>query len=233
MESNIFSEVVFTIGPVEITEVVITSWGVIVFIALLCLLLARGLRIWKPKRRQIVLEAIVEAISHTIRETINTDPWPFVPLIGGMWIYIGVLNLVNIVPHLHNPTRDLSTASAFAAISFMSVHYYGIKYNGLANYLKHYIEPIFILAPFNIFAELSRSMAMAIRLFGNMLSWEMIVAILLLLAGLLVPVPLILLSIVGDLIQAYLFGALTLVFIAGSMKVIEDKGLTFTGEDNI
>ncbi len=232
MQDSIFSKVIFRIGPVEVTEVVITSWGVIVFIAVISLVLTRGLRLWSPRKHQVVLEAVVEAVSNTIRTTVNADPWPFVPLIGGMWIYIGLLNLVNIIPGLHNPTRDLSTTSAFAAISFMAVHYYGIKHNGLRNYLKHYIEPVFILAPFNIFAELSRSLAMAIRLFGNMLSWEMIVAILLLLAGLLVPVPLILLSIVGDLIQAYLFGALTLVFIAGSIQTIEKSGFVVTDKNN-
>ncbi len=224
MKGSIFSHIIIKVGPVEITDVVVTSWGVIVFLAIICLFLTRGLDVWRPGKRQIVIEAIVETIANTIRSTINTDPWPFVPLIGGMWIYIGTLNLVNLIPHLHNPTRDLSTTSALAAISFMSVHYYGIKYNGL-EYLKHYIKPVFILAPFNVFAEFSRTMAMAIRLFGNMLSWEMIVAILLLLAGLLVPIPLILLSLVGDLIQAYLFGVLTLVFIAGSIRIAEEKGL--------
>ena len=228
MQGSIFSEVVFKVGPIEITEAVLTSWGVITVLAVLSVFLTRDLSIWSPKRLQIVLEAIVEAISNTIKSTINADPWPFVPLIGGMWIYIGFLNLVNLLPHLHNPTRDLSTTSALATISFLSVHYYGIKHNGVKRYLRHYLEPVFILAPFNIFGEISRSMAMAIRLFGNMLSWEMIVAILLLLVGFLVPIPLILLSIVGDLIQAYLFGALTLVFIAGSIQTIEKKGFVFT-----
>ncbi len=228
MQDSIFSEVVIRIGPVEVTEAVVTSWAVIAVLTLISWLLTRRLRLWNPGRVQVVLEAIVESISNTIRVTINAEPWPFVPLIGGMWLYIGLLNLVNLLPGLHNPTRDLATTSALATISFMSVHYYGIKHNGLKRYLKHYIEPVFILAPFNVFGELSRSMAMAIRLFGNMLSWEMIVAILLLLAGFLVPVPLMILSLVGDLIQAYLFGALTLVFIAGSIQSIERKGFTVT-----
>ncbi len=218
MNFGIFSEVLFRVGPVEITEVVVTTWIVMLALALSGFFLTRGLTVWNPGKRQLVLEAVYQAISDTIRDVLQREPWEFVPLIGGMWLFIASLNLVGLIPGLHNPTRDLSTASALAFISFMSVHYYGIKHQGLKGYLQHYTKPIFILLPFNVFGELSRSLAMAVRLFGNMLSWEMIVAILLLLVGFLVPVPLILLSIVGDVIQAYLFGALTLVFIAGSIK---------------
>ncbi len=231
MGSSIFSKVIFSLGPVQITEALITSWAVIVVISILSMILTRRLSLWQPGKMQIILESIVEAIAETIEKTLNANPWPFVPLIGGLWIYIGFMNLVNLLPGLHNPTRDLATTTALAFVSFMSVHYYGIKYHGLIRYLKHYLEPVFILAPFNLFGELSRSAAMAVRLFGNMLSWEMMVAILLVLAGFLVPVPIIILSIVGDLIQAYLFGALTLVFIAGSIQTIEQKGIVITETD--
>ncbi len=215
---GVFSNVVFKIGPIEITDVVITTWGIMLFLAVISFIATRKLSLWQPGKGQIILEALIEAISNSIRSYIGGNPWPFVPLIGSMWIFIGSMNLINIIPHLHNPTRDLSTTSSLAFISFTAVHYYGIKHNGFKGYLRHYTEPVFFLAPFNIFSELSRTLAMAIRLFGNMLSWEMIVAILLLLVGFLVPIPLILLSIVGDVIQAYLFGALTLVFIAGSIR---------------
>ncbi len=232
MQDSIFSEVLFQVGPVEITETVVTSWGVMVFLCLGGWIVTRGLSVWRPKGLQILLEAVVEAVEGAIEKTVNANPWPFVPLIGGMWLYIGAMNLVNLLPHLHNPTRDLSTTAALAAVSFTAVHYYGIRYNGLRNYLRHYLEPVFILAPFNLFGELSRTVAMAIRLFGNMLSWEMVVGILMLLAGLLVPVPLIILSIVGDLIQAYLFGALTLVFIAGAVQTIQKEGYIITDREN-
>jgi len=228
VESSIFSKVIFSFGPVQITEALITSWAVIAVISILSMMFTRRLSLWRPGKMQIVIESIVEAIAETIEKTINAPPWPFVPLIGGLWIYIGFMNLVNLLPGLHNPTRDLATTTALAFVSFMSVHYYGIKHNGLLRYMKHYFEPVFILAPFNLFGELSRSAAMAVRLFGNMLSWEMMVAILLVLAGFLVPVPIIILSLVGDLIQAYLFGALTLVFIAGSIQTIEQKGFVIT-----
>ena len=225
---NIFSKVIFRIGPVHITEAILTSWAVMAFISILSMLLTRRLSLWKPGKAQIVVESIVEAIADTIEKTLNANPWPYVPLIGGLWIYIGFMNLVNLLPGLHNPTRDLATTTALAFVSFMSVHYYGIKHHGAVQYLKHYLEPVFILAPFNLFGEISRTVAMAVRLFGNMLSWEMMVAILLVLAGFLVPVPIIILSLVGDLIQAYLFGALTLVFIAGSIQTMEQKGFVIT-----
>ncbi|RMG68494.1 MAG: F0F1 ATP synthase subunit A [Nitrospirae bacterium] len=228
MEGSLFSRVIFKIGPIQITEVILTSWAVIAVLCLFSVLITRRLSLWQPGKLQVVVESIVEAIAETIEKTLNANPWPFVPLVGGLWIYIGFMNLVNLLPGLHNPTRDLATTTALAFVSFMSVHYYGIKHHGLSGYLKHYLEPVFILAPFNLFGELSRSAAMAVRLFGNMLSWEMIVAILLVLAGFLVPVPIIILSLVGDLIQAYLFGALTLVFIAGSIQTIEHKGFVIT-----
>ncbi|HEB76263.1 MAG TPA: F0F1 ATP synthase subunit A [Nitrospirae bacterium] len=221
MKFGIYSEVVFRVGPVEVTEVVVTTWFVMLALAVSGLLLARGLSVWEPGRRQIVIEGVYQAIAGTIRGVLQRDPGEFVPLVGGMWIFIASLNLVGLIPGLHNPTRDLSTASSLAFVSFMSVHYYGIKHRGLRAHLRRYAEPVLILLPFNVFGEVSRSLAMAVRLFGNMLSWEMIVAILLLLVGFVVPVPLILLSIVGDVIQAYLFGALTLVFIAGSIKATE------------
>ncbi|WP_200763735.1 F0F1 ATP synthase subunit A [Nitrosophilus alvini] len=208
------------IGSVSIpvTESVVTAWGVIVFIAIVSFLLTRKLRVLNPSKIQIAVEGVVEAIYGALKSASPINAWDLVPLIGTMWIYIGMLNLIGIIPYLHNPTKDLSTTAALATVAFLSIHYYGIKYSGLKNYLKKYTEPVFILLPLNIFGDISRIFAMAIRLFGNMLSWELIIAILLLLAGFLVPVPMMLLSIVGDVIQAYLFGMLTFIFILGGIK---------------
>lgn len=204
---------------IPVTDSVVTSWLIILIIAIISWLFTRKLSITNPSKLQIFAEAVVIAIYKTINSVFKKDPWGLVPFIGAIWIYVGFLNLIDIIPYFHNPTRDLSVTSSLAFIVFLSIHYYGIKYSGLKKYLKKYIEPVFILLPLNIFGDISRIFAMAIRLFGNMLSWELIVAILVLLAGFIVPVPMILLSIVGDVIQAYLFGMLAFIFIMGGISV--------------
>ncbi len=206
-----------------VTDTVITSWGVIIFIAIISFLLTRKLSILHPSKIQIIAESIVISIYKAIESVFKKNPWSLVPFIGTIWIFVGFLNLVGVIPFFHNPTRDLSITASLAVIVFFAIHYYGIKYSGLKNYLKKYVKPVFILLPLNIFGDISRIFAMAIRLFGNMLSWELIVAILVLLAGFIVPVPMILLSIVGDIIQAYLFGMLSFIFIMGGIEV-ETKG---------
>ena len=128
------------------------------------------------------------------------------------------MNLISLIPYFHNPTRDLSTTAALSIIAFFAIHYYGIKFSTFKGYMKKYIEPSFFLLPFNLFADISRIFAMAVRLFGNMLSWEMIIAILIALVGFLAPVPIILLSIVGDVLHAFLFGFLIYIFIIGGIE---------------
>ncbi len=222
MNSQIFPEAVrqFSIMglDVPITDTVVTTWVIMLFLALFSFFITRNLSVSQPKKMQLFAERIVVAIRSALESSAVIPVWALVPFIGTLWIFIGLMNLVSLIPYFHNPTRDLSTTAALAAIAFFSIHYYGIRFGGLRNYLKRYIEPSVFLLPFNLFSDFSRIFAMAIRLFGNMLSWEMIIAILIVLAGFLVPVPMILLSIVGDLLHAYLFGLLTYIFIIGGIQ---------------
>jgi F-type H+-transporting ATPase subunit a len=116
------------------------------------------------------------------------------------------------------PTADLNTTFAFAVISYSMTHVFGIATQGLKEYISHYKEPTWILLPFHLIAEVTRTVALAVRLFGNMLSGDMIALILLGIVGFLVPVPFDLLHIIIGIIQAYIFGVLTLVFIAGGIR---------------
>ncbi len=222
MNSQIFSEVVWkfeTMGfEISITDTVLTTWEIIIFLALISFFITRKLSVSHPTKMQLFAERIVIAIKNTLENSIVIPVWALIPFIGTLWIFIGIMNLISLIPYFHNPTRDLSTTAALATITFFSIHYYGIRFSGLRMYLKRYIEPSVFLLPFNIFSDFSRIFAMAIRLFGNMLSWEMIIAILIILAGFLVPIPMILLSIVGDLLHAYLFGLLTYIFIIGGIQ---------------
>jgi F-type H+-transporting ATPase subunit a len=222
MNSQIFPEAVWrfeTMGlEVSITDTVVTTWVIMLFLALFSFFITRNLSVSHPTKFQLFAERIVVAIRSALESSAVIPVWALVPFIGTLWIFIGLMNLVSLIPYFHNPTRDLSTTAALAAIAFFSIHYYGVRFSGLRNYLKRYIEPSVFLLPFNLFSDFSRIFAMAIRLFGNMLSWEMIIAILIVLAGFLVPVPMILLSIVGDLLHAYLFGLLTYIFIIGGIQ---------------
>lgn len=225
MKNNVFPQTVWeaeVMGfDIMLTDTVVTTWIVMLFLALFSYLISRRLTVSQPTRLQLFAERIVVAIKETLENSAVIPVWSLVPFIGTLWIFIGVMNLVSLIPYFHNPTRDLSTTAALSVIVFFSIHYYGIRFGGLKNYLKRYVEPSVFLLPFNIFSDFSRIFAMAIRLFGNMLSWEMIIAILIVLAGFLVPVPMMMLSIVGDLLHAYLFGLLSYIFIVGGLKAEE------------
>lgn len=214
---SIFPETVFSIGPVHISDTVLTTWFVMAIITIICYFSTRKLSI-KPSTYQEVLEAVFEAIEKTIKDVLPIDPWLVVPVLGTIWIIIGFSNLTGLIPGLKTPTADINTTFAFAVISYSMAHVFGIATQGLKSYLLHYKEPSWILLPFHLMAEFTRTIALAIRLFGNMLSGEMIAVILLGVMGLIVPVPFDLLHIVIGLIQAYIFGVLTLVFIAGGIR---------------
>lgn len=220
---GVFPEVVFGIGPVQITDTVIYTWVVMAIITITCYLATRRLSI-TPSTVQKIMEAGIEAVESNIKDVLPIDPWLVVPLLGTMWVLIGFSNLAGLVPGLTTPTADLNTTFALAVVSYSTSHVFGIRTRGLRRYLAHYTEPSWVLIPFHLVAETTRMVAMAIRLFGNMLSGEMIAVILLGVAGLIAPVPFALLHIVIGLLQAYIFGMLTLVFIAGGVGTSAVKG---------
>jgi F-type H+-transporting ATPase subunit a len=220
---SVFPETILYVGPVRITDTVVTTWLIMMVIVIVCSIAKQNLSL-KPSLFQEVLEAIFEAIENTVRDVVPVDPWLVVPVLGTLWIFIGFSNLAGLVPGLTTPTADLNTTFAFAIISYLMTHVFGIKTQGLRGYLSHYKEPTWILMPFHFLAEITRTLALAIRLFGNMLSGEMIALILLGITGLLVPVPFSLLHVVIGLIQAYIFGVLTLVFIAGGIRIKSEGG---------
>ncbi|MCP4212320.1 MAG: F0F1 ATP synthase subunit A [Halieaceae bacterium] len=209
---------VFSIGPFEITETSVTAWGL--------LLLLGGLsaaftfhRSLKPSLFQTAVEGIVTSLEEAISAVAPQCARRLLPFIGSLWIFIVAANLIGLVPGLHSPTRDLSITSALALLVFFSVHWYGIRICGLKAYLRHYLTPNPILLPFHLVSEITRTIALAVRLFGNMMSLEMAALLMLLVAGFLAPVPLLMLHIIEALVQAYIFGMLALVYIAGGIQV--------------
>ena len=165
---------------------------------------------------QNLLEVLVTTVQDQIREVSRQDPGPYLPFIATLFIFIATCNLLAIVPGYLPPTGSLSTTAALAITVFVAVPVFGIAQEGLGPYLRHYVRPSVFMLPFNVIGELSRTIALAVRLYGNIMSGTVIVAILLGLAPFFFPVVMQLLGLVTGLIQAYIFAVLALVYIASA-----------------
>ncbi len=218
----VFADILFRVGSLPISDTVVTTWGVMLFLLLLCGLSTRRLSL-DPGPWQATLEGAVTALQDAIEAVMPEYGLRVLPFVATLWIFVVIANLVGIIPGLHGPTADLSTTAALAVLVFLSVHWYGIRIHGLRQYLRHYIEPSPILLPFHIISEISRTVALAVRLFGNIFSLEMAALLVLLVAGFLVPIPVLLLHIVEALVQAYIFGTLALIYIAGGIQSVDAK----------
>ena len=168
----------------------------------------------RPSRWQNLLEVLVTGLRDQIREVSRQEPDPYLPFIGTLFIFIAASNLLAIVPGYFPPTGSLSTTTALAITVFVAVPFFGIAKEGVGSYLRHYIRPSIFMLPFNIIGELSRTIALAVRLYGNIMSGTVIVAILLGLAPFFFPVVMQLLGLITGLIQAYIFAVLALVYIS-------------------
>ena len=207
----------FLLGPVMITEPVITTWGIILLVTTLAWFLTRRLAI-RPGLLQNVAEGIVAAIEEAIAAVAPEHTRLLMPFIATLWLFLVMANLIGLIPGLHSPTSNLSVTSALALLVFLAVHWFGIRTRGLKNYLRHYLTPSPILLPFHIISELTRTLALAIRLFGNIMSLEMAAMLILLVAGFLAPIPILMLHIIEALVQAYIFGMLALIYVAGAIQ---------------
>jgi len=218
--TGIFEHLLFSIGPFQITSSVMTTWFIMVLLALISLGLTRRLTT-VPKIVQVILEASITAMENTISAVIPEHTKLVFPFIASLWIFILISNLIGVVPGFYSPTADLSVTAGLAILTFLSVHWFGIRAEGFKNYLLHYVKPSVLLLPFHIISEISRTLALAVRLFGNVLSLEFTALLVLMIAGFLVPVPILMLHIVEAIIQAYIFGMLALIYIAGGIQAQE------------
>jgi F-type H+-transporting ATPase subunit a len=210
----------FHLGPLAITDTVATSWGILLCMGTAAVIFSRCLK-QQPSRWQAAAEGIVLTLEGAIAEVLPHHARRVLPFVGTLWLFVLIANLAGLIPGLHAPTRDLSATAALAMLVFASTHWYGIRINGWRAYLRHYAEPSIILMPFNIISELTRTLALAVRLFGNMMSLEMAALLVLLIAGFLVPVPILMLHVVEAVVQAYIFGMLALIYIAGALELPE------------
>jgi F-type H+-transporting ATPase subunit a len=214
------TEVLFHLGPVPVSNAVVTTWVIIAVLVGLSWLAMRHAEV-RGGWLQSTVEVGVEAIADQIRSVIQADPWPYLPLLGTLFIYIVFANLSGELPGVVAPTAHIETPAALALIVFFSVQFFGIRRQGLKGYAARYLQPNPLLLPLNLLSQATRSFSMMVRLFGNMMSHEFIIAIILFLAGLFVPVPFMLLGILIGIIQAFIFTVLATVYVGGAVSAVE------------
>ncbi len=163
----------------------------------------------------------MDGINRQIHDATQQDPRIYLPFVGTLFIFIAVMNLLSVVPGFYAPTGSLSTTTALAVCVLFAVPAFGISRCGLGPYLRQYIEPSVFMLPFNIIGELSRTLALAVRLFGNMMSGAKVAAILVSIAPFFVSIPIMALGLLTGLIQAYIFAMLALVYIASATRAHE------------
>ncbi len=216
-EGNLIIEPIVELGPVVITGTVVTTWVIMLVTWLLAWLVSRRLRL-EPGPVQTAVEGIVSIIEDAVAAVAPQHYRHIMPFIASLWIFLVIANLSGLIPGVHSPTRDLSATAALAFLVFLSTHWFGIRIQGLKNYLRHYLVPSPVLLPFHLISEITRSVALAVRLFGNIMSLEMAALLILLVAGFLAPVPILMLHVVEALVQAYIFGMLALIYVAGGIQ---------------
>jgi len=214
--SGIFAEVVLKLGPVQITSTFIYSLIVSAALVVFALFVRAGMK--RLSGWQVAAEFLVEHFQEIMQDMFGCDPQAYTPLVVTLALFIGVANMVGLFPGMRPPTADFSTTAALAIIVFLAVPFYGIRARGLIGYLKHYMEPTPIMLPLEIITEFSRTLALAVRLFGNVMSEELVIAVLLLIAGLLVPIPIMMLAVLTGLVQAYIFAVLTVVYLSAAVR---------------
>jgi F-type H+-transporting ATPase subunit a len=211
-------------GFVKLNATIVFTWAVMLVLVLASILITRTLSTeQKISRWQNMLETIVSAIRKQIADMTQQKADQYIAFLGTLFLFISVSNLLAVVPYFESPAGSLSTAAALAICVFFAVPIFGILKQGLGGYLKHYIEPSPLMLPFNIIGEFSRTLALAVRLFGNVMSGSLIIGVLLALAPLFVPVVLQLLELLIGQIQAYIFAALATIYIASATRATQQQ----------
>jgi len=216
VKSPLALEPLFHIGPVEITEPVVVSWAVIALLGLGSALATRRLELI-PSKGQALLELVISSIDAQIRDTMQTDPAPFRALIGSIFLFTLISNWSSLIPGVEPATAHIETDAAMALIVFVATIASGVRVRGLRGYLATYAEPTWVMIPLNIVEQFTRTFSLIVRLFGNVMSGVFIIGIILTLAGLLVPIPLMALDLLTGAIQAYIFAVLATVFIGAAV----------------
>lgn len=211
---------------VRITATLVFTWIIMLLLILLAFWLRKSLK--NPKKlspTQNAVEALIETINDQIQQISQEKPKKYLPFIGTLFIFILLSNVLSIIPGFEPPTGSLNTTVALSLCVFLAVPYFGIRDQGVMGYLKEYIKPTVIMLPFNIISEISRTLSLAIRLYGNVMSSSVVAAILLGVIPLFFPIIMQALGLLTGVIQAYIFAILAIVYIASVTKKEEEKEL--------
>lgn len=211
--------VVWKWGFVTLNATILYTWGIMVLMVLGAWLITRKLSTGpEVPRWQNVLEVVVLAMRKQVRAIMGEDVDTYLPFIGSLFLYIAVANLLTILPAYDPPTASLSTTAGLAICVISAVVIFGVAKGGVVGFLKQYLQPSPVMLPFNVIGELSRTLALAVRLFGNVMSGTKIVGILLAIAPLFFPIVMRLLGLLTGLLQAYIFAVLAAVYIGSAAK---------------
>jgi F-type H+-transporting ATPase subunit a len=211
-------------GIFKINGTIAFTWGLMLLLSVGSKLITRNLSTDLARSRwQNLVEIVIKGIEKQIEEVGLPQPEKFVGFIGTLFLFVATASLCTIIPGYEVPTGSLSTTAALALCVFVAVPYFGIKEQGLRGYLKVYVSPTVIMLPFNVISELSRTLALAVRLFGNMMSGAMIVGILLTITPFLFPAVMTALGLLTGMVQAYIFAILATVYIAAAVRSRKQK----------
>jgi F-type H+-transporting ATPase subunit a len=211
-------------GYLKLNATILFTWGLMFVLAVGAKLITRKLSTGAQRSRwQNLLEIVVTTINRQIAEVGLQQPEKYLGFLGTLFLFVAMASLFTIVPGYEPPTGSLSTTAALAICVFVAVPLFGIAEQGLGEYLRAYLKPTFIMLPFNIISELSRTLALAVRLFGNMMSGTMILAILLTITPFIFPIAMSALGLLTGMVQAYIFSILATVYIAAATRVREPE----------
>jgi F-type H+-transporting ATPase subunit a len=209
-------------GFLKLNATIVFTWGLMLLLAMGSSLITRRLSTDLGRSRwQNLLEIVVTAIENQIEEVGLRQPERYLGFLGTLFLFVAAASLCTIIPGYQPPTGSLSTTVALALSVFVAVPLFGIEEKGMGGYLKSYVEPTVIMLPFNMISEVSRTLALAVRLFGNMMSGTMIIGILLSITPFIFPIFMTALGLLTGMVQAYIFFILATVYIAAATRVRE------------
>jgi len=214
MMKAIAPQVVFYLFGLPITDTVVSTWVMMAIIIITAFLIKK----YKPTAGEMIVEMINDIVRSVMPEDINVSK--YLTILGTLAIFLVLANIFSIFPLMVSPTANINTTIALSVVVFFAVHFYGIREKGLWQYLKDFANPVFIL-PLEIVSQFSRTLSLAIRLFGNILSTDLIVAIVFSLIPFLVPLPLAALGMLTGVLQAYIFLVLASLYVASAIEVEE------------
>ena len=211
-------------GFLKLNGTIVFTWGLMLFLAVGSKLITRKLSTDLTRSRwQNLLEIVVTGIEQQIKEVGLSQPRKYIGFLGTLFLFVATASLGTVIPGFEPPTGSLSTTAALALCVMVAVPLFGIERQGMKAYLKSYLEPTVIMLPFNIISEVSRTLALAVRLFGNMMSGVMIIGILLSITPFIFPIVMTLLGLLTGMVQAYIFSILAAVYIAAATRVRKPK----------